>query len=73
MPASGRYRYQFRQLTEVLGNRREDKLVMRTIRSTYSEPVEFENALEVGEQHLGLLAKSAKGESLEGPCDLAGR
>ena len=50
------HRYQFRQLSEVLGGCCEKELITRAIRSSESEPIELENAFEMGEQHFNFLA-----------------
>ena len=56
----GGERDQLRQLPEVLGGGCEDELITRTIWTAKSEPIELENALEMGEQHLDLLAQSSR-------------
>ncbi len=43
------------QLAEVLGGGSEEKFVIGTARSAQSEPVEAEDPLEMGEEHLDLL------------------
>ena len=58
------HRYQLGQLSEVLGGCCEKELSARTIRSSESEPIEFENAFEMGEQHFNFLAQSSRGAPL---------
>src|ERR1700681_3739292 len=64
-------RYQIRQLLEVLGGCCEKELIARTIRSSESEPIELENAFEMGEQHFNFLAQSTRGAAFPRACDLA--
>lgn len=58
------HRYQLRQLSEVLGGCCEKELIARTIRPSESEPIELENAFEMGEQHFNFLAQSSRGAPL---------
>ena len=53
-------RYQLRQLAEVLGGCCEEELVAGTLGAAQSKPIELEDAFEMGEQHLDLLAQSAR-------------
>ena len=50
------HRYQLGQLSEVLGGCCEKELIASAIRSSESEPIELENAFEMGEQHFNLFA-----------------
>ena len=49
---------QFGQLPEVLGSCCEEEFVVSAAWSSQPEPVEPQNALEMGEQHLDLLSKA---------------
>jgi hypothetical protein len=50
------YRDQLCEFSKVLGGGCEQELVARTGGSAETKPIEFEDTLEVGEQHLDLLA-----------------
>jgi hypothetical protein len=54
-----RYRNQLRQLPKVLGGCSEEELVASSTWSSQSESIEFQNAFEMGEQHLDLVAQPA--------------
>jgi ATP dependent DNA ligase-like protein len=62
-------RDQLCKLSEVLSGRREQELIARAGGSTETQAVELENALEVGEQHLDLLAQASRHATFKGPCD----
>ena len=53
-----RRRDQLCELPEVLGGGGEEELVASAAWSSQSEPVEPQDALEMGEQHLDLLAQA---------------
>src|SRR4029453_6667084 len=58
LPSSGRRLRdldQLGELAEVLGGGGEEELVLSTIRASQAQAVQLQDALEVGEQHLGLL------------------
>ena len=55
----GWHRDQLRHLPEVLGGGGEGELVSRTVRASKSQAIEPEDALEMSEEHLDLLAKPA--------------
>ncbi len=59
--ASGRreagHRDEFGELPKVLGGCCEDEFITRAARSSKSQTVEPENALEMSEQHLNLFPK----------------
>lgn len=62
-PRSGgrwsRNRDQLRQLAKVLSSGGEQELVMRTARASQTKPIETQDALQMREQHLDLLAFTA--------------
>ena len=74
-PISGRlqvgHRDQLGEFPKVLGGCCEDELIAGAIRSSQSESVELEYALEVREQHLDLLAQSSRCSTFPRLCDLA--
>src|SRR3954454_10917526 len=47
-------------LPEVLGGCCEEEFVAGTLWPSESQPIEFENAFEMGEQHLDLLAQPSR-------------
>jgi len=49
-----RYREKLGHLAEVLGGSGKEELVSGTVRTSKTEPVKLQNALEVSEQHLDL-------------------
>ena len=51
------HRNELGKLSEVLSGGCEDELVTRTVRSSKSQAIEPENAFQMREQHLDLLAK----------------
>ena len=62
--------------TKVLGDCRERELILGTFRSAQSKAPHFEDALQVGEQHLDALALAPRlfegRSSSEGPGKIAG-
>ena len=63
-PGKGGYGPQLGELPEVLGGGGEQELVAGAAGAAQPQPIELQDALEVGEQHLDLLALVAR--ALEG-------
>ena len=59
------HRDQLGHLTKVLSGGCEGKLVTRAVRAPQSQAIELENALEVREQHLDLLAEPTRSAALQ--------
>jgi len=57
----GGKRDQLRQFPEVLGGGCEQELVVSAGWSSQPQPIELEDAFEVSEQHLDLLAQPSRG------------
>ena len=66
-----RRRDQLSELPEVLDGCGEKELVTGTARASQSQPVEAQDALEVGEQHLDLLSLTPRGRISVGLRDIA--
>ena len=64
-------RDQFGELPEVLGRCGEVELVPGPVRSPQPEPIQLQDALEVGKQHLDLLALAPRGAALLRGTDIA--
>ena len=63
---------QLGELPEVLDGRGQEELVAGTVRAAQPQPVEAEDALQVGKQHLDLLALPPRGAARVALPDAAG-
>ncbi len=66
-----RVRDKFCELSEVLCGCCEVEFIPRTTGASQSKPVEFQDALEMGKQHLHLFAQFAGDRIVSGPGNLA--